>query len=168
MAYEPLKQDTQEQYLKIWTHFAVGHYSQRQLAKLFECSEDTVANAIQWGANSSTKFHPFILAEAAKEALEIRLRELNNDILRVKESNPINWNAVTGLYKIIHETEQVLWKFQAIVRDADIVQVEAPVDASFERVRIFRNAVDGLGMTSEERNTVADIIDACVKRRVKQ
>ena len=35
MAYEPIKSETQEQYLKIWTHFSVGHFTREQLAKLF-------------------------------------------------------------------------------------------------------------------------------------
>ena len=45
--YDPLKEETKEYYLKIWTHYAVGHFNQEQLAKLFGCSQDTIANAIE-------------------------------------------------------------------------------------------------------------------------
>lgn len=41
--YEPLKDATKEEYLKIWTHYAIGHFSKEQLAKLFECSPDKIA-----------------------------------------------------------------------------------------------------------------------------
>ena len=124
MAYEPLKPETQEFYLKVWLHFSVGHFSQRQLAELFRCSEDTVSNAIQWSAANRTKFESFVFAEAAKEALEVRLRDLNNDITRIKESSPVNWNAIIGLHKIIQENEKMLWKFQSLIRDVNIIRSE--------------------------------------------
>ena len=68
MGYEPVKEETKEQYLKIWTHYSVGHFSQEQLAKLFECSQDTIANAIKWAAENRAQFESPILAEAAKES----------------------------------------------------------------------------------------------------
>ena len=52
MAYEPVKEETKEQYLKIWVHYCVGHLSQDELAKLFDCGQDTVANAIKWAAEN--------------------------------------------------------------------------------------------------------------------
>lgn len=123
MGYEPIKKETKEQYIKIWVNFAVGRLNQEQLAKLFECSQDTVANAIKWAAENRTQFNSLILAEAAKESLETRLRELKNDLIRIKESNPINWNAVIGINKIITENEQLLWKLQAVIQDRSIVTI---------------------------------------------
>ncbi len=74
MAYEPTKDTTKELYLKIWMHYCVGHLSQEQLAELFGCSVDTVGNAIKWAAENRAQFATPILAEAAKESLESRLR----------------------------------------------------------------------------------------------
>lgn len=125
MGYEPVKEETKEQYLKIWIHYAVGHFSQEQLAELFGCSQDTVANAIKWCAENRTQFETYILAEAAKEALENRLRELNNDLVRIKECNPVNWNAVIGMNKLIKENEELLWRLQAVIQDKSIVAVNA-------------------------------------------
>ena len=113
--YEPLKDETKEQYLKIWSHYAIGHLNQEQLAQLFNCSQDTIGNAISWCAKNRMKFSPAILVEAAKEALESRLRELRNDLVRIKEGNPINWNAVIGLNRLIGDTEESLWQFQAVI-----------------------------------------------------
>ena len=121
MGYEPIKPETQEQYLKIWTHYSVGHFSQEQLAKLFDCSQDTVANAVKWAAENRTQFESPILAEAAKESLENRLRELRSDLVRIKENDPINWNAVIGIHKLIKENEELLWRLQAVIQDRSIV-----------------------------------------------
>jgi len=121
MGYEPVKEETKEQYLKIWTHYSVGHLSQEQLAKLFDCSPDTVSNAIQWAGENRTQFSTPILAEAAKESLENRLRELRSDLVRIKESNPVNWNAVIGMHKLIKENEELLWKLQTIIHDRSII-----------------------------------------------
>ena len=123
--YDPLKEETKEHYLKIWTHFAVGHFNQEQLAKLFGCSQDTVANAIKWAAENRIQFNTPILAEAAKEAVETRLRELKNDLVRIKESNPINWNAVIGLNKLIKEDEEMLWKLQRVIEDKSLITINA-------------------------------------------
>ncbi len=125
MGYEPLKEETKEHYLKIWTHFSVGHFNQEQLAKLFGCSQDTVANAIKWAAENRIQFNTPILAEAAKEAVETRLRELKNDLVRIKESNPINWNAVIGLNKLIKEDEELLWKLQRVIEDRSLITINA-------------------------------------------
>jgi len=121
MGYEPVKTETKEQYLKIWTHFSVGHLSNEQLAKLFDCSQDTVANAISWAAENRTQFATPVLAEAAKESLENRLREFRSDLVRIKESEPINWNAVIGIHKLIKENEELLWKLQAVIQDRSFI-----------------------------------------------
>ena len=123
--YEPLKPETKELYLKIWTHSAVGNFTQEQLAKLFGCSQDTVANAINWAADNRTQFKVSVLAEAAKEAVEAKLRELNNDLVRIKEKEPVNWNAAIGIEKLILENRQLLWKLQAVIQDRSIVTINS-------------------------------------------
>ncbi len=125
MGYEPVKEETKELYLKIWMHYCVGHLSQEQLSKLFNCSQDTVGNAIKWAADNKAQFATPILAEAAKESLESRLRELRNDLVRIKESDPVNWNAVIGMHKIIKENEELLWKLQAVIQDRSIITINA-------------------------------------------
>lgn len=121
--YEPIKEETKKQYLRIWTHFAVGHLNQQQLAELFGCSDDTVSNAINWCAENRVQFPTPILAEAAKEAVENRLRELKNDLIRIKEGSSVNWNAVIGLNKLIKENEELLWKLQSVIMDKSIVNI---------------------------------------------
>ncbi len=121
--YEPIKDATKEQYVKIWVHFSVGHLNHQQLAELFGCSHDTVANAITWCAENRAQFNTTILIEAAKESLETRLRELKNDLVRIKEGQPINWNAVIGLNRLIKENEELLWKLQSVIQDKNIVNV---------------------------------------------
>ena len=123
MGYEPIKEETKELYLKIWLNFSVGHISQEQLAKLFGCSVDTISNAIKWCAENRAKFDTSVLAESAKEALENRIRELKSDLIRIKESSPINWNCVIGVNKIIKENEELLWKLQAVIQDRSIVTI---------------------------------------------
>ena len=125
MAYEPLKDETKELYLKIWVNFSVGHLSQEHLAKLFECSHDTVSNAIKWAADNRNRFASVILAEAAKEAVEARLRELKNDLVRIKESGAINWNWVIGINKLIKENEELLWRLQAVIQDKSMITINA-------------------------------------------
>lgn len=125
MGYEPIKEETKEFYLKIWLNFSVGHLSQEQLAKLFECSQDTVANAIKWCAENRVSFANYVLAESAKESLENRLRELKNDLVRIKESTPINWNAVIGINKLIKENEELLWKLQAVIQDKSFITINS-------------------------------------------
>jgi len=125
MGYEPVKEETKELYLKIWLNFSVGHLSQEQLAKLFDCSVDTIANAIEWCAENRVQLPNQVLAEAAKEALENRIRELKSDLVRLKEGNPINWNAVIGMYKLIKENEELLWKLQAVLQDRSIVTINS-------------------------------------------
>ena len=123
--YEPVKDETKKEYLRIWTHYAVGHLSQQQLAELFGCSEDTIANAINWCAENRAQFSTPILAEAAKEAVETRLRELKNDLVRIKQSSSVNWNAVIGVNKLIKENEELLWKLQSVILDKSIVNINA-------------------------------------------
>lgn len=147
MGYEPVKDETKEQYLKIWTHFSVGHLSHEQLAKLFNCSQDTVANAINWAAENRAQFNTPILAEAAKESLENRLRELRNDLVRIKESEPVNWNAVIGMHKLIKENEELLWKLQAVIQDRSVITLNA---AQINQVVQARDEILE-GMNDEER-----------------
>ena len=123
MAYEPVKDETKELYLKIWINFSVGHLSQEHLAKLFECSPDTVSNAIKWAADNRSRFVSAVLAEAAKEAVEARLRELKNDLVRIKESSSINWNWVIGINKLIKENEELLWRLQAVIQDKSMITI---------------------------------------------
>ena len=119
--YEPMKDETKRQYLRIWTHYAVGHLNQQQLAELFGCSEDTISNAIKWCAENRAQHPTPILAEAAKEAIETRLRELKNDLIRIKEVSSVNWNAVIGINKLIKENEELLWKLQAVIINKSII-----------------------------------------------
>ena len=121
--YEPLKETTKEEYLKIWTHFAVGHFTKEQLAKLFNCTPETIANAVEWCANNRLYFKTVVLAEAAKEAVEARIRELKNDLVRIKESSHINWNWVIGINRLIKENEELLWRLQAVIQDKSIVTI---------------------------------------------
>lgn len=125
MSYEPVKSETREFYLKVWLNFSVGHLNQEQLAKLFECSIDTIANAIEWCAENRTQFSNPILTEAAKEAVENRVRELKSDLVRIKEANPVNWNAYIGVSKLIKENEELLWKLQAVIQDRSIVTINS-------------------------------------------
>lgn len=114
--YEPKKEETQEFYLKIYAHHAVGRFSQKQISEHFKCSEDTIRNAIQWVINNKIRFDSKTLIEVAKEALETRLRILNNDLIRIKEGNPINWNAYIGVSRLITDNEKLLWQFQSIIQ----------------------------------------------------
>ena len=150
MGYEPIKEETKEQYLKIWTHYSVGHFTQEQLAKLFNCSQDTVANAIKWAADNRTQFKAIIMAEAAKEAVEAKLRELSNDLIRIKEKEPVNWNAVIGLEKLILENRQLLWKLQAVIQDKSIVMVN---NTQVNQVLKARDEIVE-GMSDEQRQQV--------------
>lgn len=159
MGYQPLKDETKEIYLKIWTHFVVGHFNQRQLAQLFQCSEDTIANAIHWCADNRIQFNINILAIAAQEAVESRLRELNGDIARAKETNPINWNAVIGLYKLIQETEQMLWKFQTIIEDKHIIQVNVPDTPYISLMKCLTREMEEMDMTDDERKVFISLLD---------
>ncbi len=150
MGYEPIKEETKELYLKIWMHYCVGHLSQEQLAKLFECSQDTVANAINWAAENRTQFNTPILAEAAKESLESRLRELRNDLVRIKEAEPVNWNAVIGMHKLIKENEELLWKLQSVIQDRSIITLNT---AQINQVVKARDEILE-GMNDEERQAL--------------
>ena len=68
-------------------------------------------------------FKAAVLVEAAKEAVEARLRELKNDLVRIKESNAINWNWVIGINKLIKENEELLWRLQAVIQDKSMVTI---------------------------------------------
>ncbi len=161
MGYEPIKDETKEQYLKIWTHYCVGHLSQEELAKLFNCSLDTVANAINWAAENRTQFNTPILAEAAKESLESRLRELKNDLVRIKESEPVNWNAVIGMNKLIKENEELLWKLQAVMQDRSVITLNA---SQINQVVKARDEILE-GMTDEERQALISGIRQAITKQ---
>ena len=136
--------------MKIWMHYCVGHLSQEQLAKLFDCSQDTVANAIKWAAENRTQFATPVLAEAAKESLENRLRDLRNDLVRIKETEPVNWNAVIGMNKLIKENEELLWKLQAVIQDRSIITLN---NSQINQVVRARDEIME-GMTDDERQTL--------------
>lgn len=125
MGYEPIKQETKELYTKIWTHYSVGHFSQEQLAKLFDCSVDTVTNAVKWGASNRVNLPSQVIMESAKESVESRIRELMNDLIRIKQETPINWNAVIGTNKLIKENEELLWKLQGVIQDRSVVTINS-------------------------------------------
>jgi hypothetical protein len=157
--YEPTKDSTKELYTKIWVHFSVGHLNHQQVAELFGCSHDTVANAIAWAAENRARFEVPILAEAAKESLENRLRELKNDIVRVKESKPVNWNAVIGLNRLVKENEELLWKLQCVIQDKNIVNVTQVNQILKARDEIVEN------LTDEQRTKIASRIREIVNSR---
>jgi len=161
MGYEPIKQETKELYTKIWTHYSVGHFTQEQLAGLFNCSVDTVANAIKWGANNRVQLPSQVIMEAAKEAVESRIRESMNDLVRIKAETPINWNAVIGTNKLIKENEELLWRLQGIIQDKSIVtinstQVNQLVQARDEVIE---------GMSEDERQQLISSIKAVTDRQ---
>lgn len=135
MGYEPIKQDTKELYTKIWTHYSVGHFTQEQLAALFNCSVDTIANAIKWGANNRVQLPSQVIMEAAKEAVESRIRDLMNDLVRIKTETPINWNAVIGTNKLIKENEELLWKLQGVIQDRSIITINSTQVNQVSRAR---------------------------------
>jgi len=134
--YEPVKDNTKEQYLKIWVHYSVGHLSQQQLAELFDCSEDTIRNAVRWCADNRIQFDTSVLMETAKESLETRLRELKNDLVKIKQAEPVNWNAVIGIHKLIKENEELLWKLQTVIQDKSIVSIHTTqINADYKSKR---------------------------------
>ena len=161
MGYEPVKEETKELYLKIWMHYCVGHLSQEQLAKLFDCSQDTVANAIKWAAENRAQFATPILGEAAKESLENRLRDLRNDLVRIKEAEPVNWNAVIGMHKLIKENEELLWKLQAVIQDRSIITLNA---SQINQVVKARDEIME-GMTDDERRTLISGIRQAITKQ---
>lgn len=162
MGYEPIKPETQEQYLKIWMNYSVGHLSHEQLMKLFDCSQDTVANAIKWAAENRAQFPTPILAEAAKESLENRLRELRSDVIRIKEATPINWNAVIGMHKAIKDNEELLWKLQSVIQDRSVITLNT---AQINQVVRARDEILE-GMSEDERLTLVSRIREIVDRQV--
>lgn len=170
MSYEPIKEETKDLYLKIWTHYSIGHFTQEQLAKLFGCSTDTILNAIKWGAANRTIFEPDILIEAAKEAVEAKLRDLSNDILTVKGKEFINWNAAIGIEKIIFTYREILWKLQGILYDKNIVGIVAAVSelpyltpSLRELLGNLTKESKALNITQEERNIIADVLERRAK-----
>lgn len=161
MAYEPVKEATKEFYLKVWTHHAVGTFSQAQLAKLFDCDEATVLNAIEWAAKNRTQFKSPVLVESAKEAVEAKLRELGNDLGRIKGKEPVNWNAAIGVEKLIMEYRELLWKLQAVIQDKSIVTVNNIIENN--QVLKARDEIME-GMSDGERQQVISRIREVVSR----
>ena len=151
--YEPVKEGKKEFYLKIWMHYAVGHFSQEQLANLFNCSQDTIYNAVKWSANTRVQFDVPVFAEAAKEAVEARLRELKNDLVRVKESERVNWNYVIGLNRLIKESEESLWRFQGLIQDKNFI-IQNYTIGSIQQSVSFVNK-----MTPEDKEKFLEIVD---------
>ena len=159
MAYEPVKQETRDFYLKIWTHHSVGTFNKPQLAELFQCDDETILNGITWGAKNRTKFKPEVLAEAAMEAYEAKIRECNNDIIRLKAVQPVNWKAVFGLEKIVLEVRDRLHKLQGIVVDRGGMTINNVV-ASNHLVKVSDELAEGLS-DDERRQLAARIREAC-------
>jgi len=160
MSYEPVKEETKENYLKIWTHYAVGAFSQSQLAKLFNCNEETVANAIKWCADNRTQFKSSVLAEAAKEAVEAKLRELGNDLVRIKEKEPINWNAAIGVEKLIFDNRQLLWKLQAVIQDKSLVTVNNTVQVN----QVLKARDELLEVSNDKRQQIITSLREIINR----
>jgi hypothetical protein len=44
-----------------------------------------------------------VVMEAAKESVETRIRELMNDLIRIKQEAPINWNRIANIVRAIEE-----------------------------------------------------------------
>ena len=151
MAYEPIKSETQEQYLKIWTHYAVGHFTKEQLATLFNCSHDTIANALEWCSNNRLQLKIPVLLQAAMEAVETRLRELRNDLVRIREKEPVNYNWILGINKQIKENEELLWKLQAVIQDKSSITINA---TQVSQIIKARDEIVGR-LTDDERREVA-------------
>jgi hypothetical protein len=135
----------------VWAHYSVAHFTQSQLAKLFNCGVDTVANAIKWCAENRTQFKSSVLAESAKEAVEAKLRELGNDLVRIKDKEPVNWNVVIGFEKLILENRQLLWKLQAVMQDKSGVTVNNIIENN-QIIKARDELVEG--MSDGERQQV--------------
>ena len=161
MAYEPIKSETQEQYLKIWTHFAVGHFTKEQLAKLFDCSPDTITNAVEWSSNNRLQLKTPVLLQAAMEAVETRLRELRNDLVRIREKEPVNYNWVLGINKQIKENEELLWKLQAVIQDKSSITINT---TQVSQVIKARDEITGRLTDDERREVVARLREIASRR----
>ena len=160
--YEPVKQETKEQYLKIWLYYSVAHLNQDQLADRFGCSQDTIGNAIKWAAENRIQFNTPVLVEAAKEALENRLRELKDDLAKIKESESVNWNAYIGIQKLIKENEELLWKLQAVLQDKSMVTINTAVQIN-QAIKARDEAIGRL--TDAERKELAARIREIIDKR---
>jgi len=116
----PITDLTKAQYLKIWTHYSVGHFTLKQLTELFGVCDKTVQKAIKWAGNNRLQFPTEVLCESAKEALEVRLRTLASDLTAIKGSTTVNWNAYIGLLRVINENEKLLWQLQSVLAGSQV------------------------------------------------
>lgn len=128
---------------------------------MFSCSVDTVSNAIKWGANNRVQLPSQVIMEAAKEAVESRIRESMNDLVRIKAETPINWNAVIGTNKLIKENEELLWRLQGVICDRSIVTINST------QVNQITQARDEVieGMSEDERKQLIANIKAVTDRQ---
>ena len=165
MGYQPVKQETQEEYLKIWTEYVITSVSQEQLAVVFGCSTDTVYNALNWVAEHRMQFQPSVLIEVAKETIANKLRGLNSDILKVKEKEPVNWNGIIGLEKLVLCYRDLLWKFQGVVQDRNIIQIDAPMRPEIQLIHNATEEIKASRMTKEEREAISAIFEKALKRQ---
>ena len=131
--YEPVKKETKEQYLRIWTNYAISRLNQHQLAEMFEVSEETISNAINWCAVNRLQFSPGVLLEAAKEAVETKIRELKEDLGRIKDTDQVNWNAAIGIGKLMQDYEEMLWQFQSIIRQKQPIVIDSVEILQFQK-----------------------------------
>jgi len=179
MGYAPIKQETQEQYLRIWTEYVMTSESQESLAVVFGCSMDTIYNALAWVAGHRTQFKSSVLIEIAKATIENKLRRLNDDLSNLKKKEEINWNWIVGLEKLIFSYMELLWKFQGVLYDRNVIQINASVPPpEIQMLHNLTEEIKSYQMTQEERNAIADIlrktgenrrtIDAILKKAVER
>ena len=161
MAYDPKKDETQEQYFKIWSHYSVGHFTKEQLAKLFDCSHDTIANALEWCSSNRLQLKTPVLLQAAMEAVEARLRELRNDLVRIREKEPVNYNWVLGINKQVKENEELLWKLQVVIQDKSSITINA---TQVSQIIKARDEITGR-LNDDERREVAARLREIASRR---
>ena len=85
------------------------------------------------------------------EAVETRLRELRNDLVRIREKEPVNYNWVLGINKQVKENEELLWKLQAVIQDKSSITINT---TQVSQVIKARDEITGR-LTDDERREVA-------------
>ena len=157
MGYAPVKQETQEQYLKIWAEYVMARESQEKLATVFGCSMDTIYNALAWVAGHRLQFESSVLMEIAKATTESKLRRLEDDISRIKGSEPVGWNSIIGLEKLVFSYAELLWKLNGVIYDRNVIQVSASVPSpEIKWIHNLTEEMNSLGLTEEERKVLSD------------